>query len=764
MKALKHVSIMLLACFALLACGGGGSIERNDTSVPTVPQPTAPDPDTPATPTLTYSVTLSITDTNGGAANQLGETSPLVVTAQVLDQDGNPGVDKLVTFGFSVQGIASFDNDTGTGLTDAQGLTQIGLLVGELSGDGLVTAVSENSEQASVGFRSLGIQQQQSTPAFLRLFTSSAQIASSGSDEVELIAEVKNAQNILLAGVDVSFSADNGASLEIVNSVTREDGTARALLRTTNNQQNRQIVASVVSGVLSDSVDVSVVGTEVNISGASSVIVNDSAPYTIQLADSNGQGIANQVVNVTASTGVIDNPSPITGPTGQVSVNYTSSQSGPVQISASSLSATNTIDVAVQEDDFSFSQLPNESIPVGVDSSDEGAQLTIRWFKDGVPFANGNVLITTSRGVLTQSESQTDAQGLASFTIKSESAGPASISAIGTDSTGEQVTSRATVEFIATSVNSIFVDASPDLIGPESQESNITAILRDERGNLVKGKRVDFTLLDSSGGRIEPNSAITDSNGIASITYYSNAVSVEDGVTIQAEADGISAQTQITVGDRAFDISIGTGNIIELPDNATYLKEFAVFVSDSVGRPVEDIQLTVSSTPVKFSNGGFYLKGFWELDTVDNRWFSTITAVCANEDVDANGSLEPSEDLNGNGALDEGEDRNGNGLLDLGEDTNGDGELTPGIIGTIGFRDGIARTNAAGQATIELRYPREFGAWAQVQISVFGQSTGSEAIGSQVFSLGVAGVDLSDPNNPPPANPFGFSSSCSNAN
>lgn len=744
MYKIRQSFLLIFVGLCLVACGGGGSLERNESNAPTPPEP-AP------TPTASYTIALQISDQSGSDTNIVGEGSPLIITASVTDQDGNVAPDRLVSFSFSVVGLANFNNDTGTALTNSQGVATIGLVVAQQSGDGLVNANTDNATQAQIGFRSEGIQQAQSAPASLRLFASATQLASSGTDQVELIAEVKNAQNVLLSGVEVSFSADNNASLEIVDVQTRDDGTARAFLKTTNNQENRQITAIATTETLDDEaeVKVNVVGTEVNISGASSVIISDQVPYTILVADSNGKGIANQRVEITSTIGEVDNSTPTTGATGQVTINFSSAQSGVGTITARALNALGNISVSVQEDDFSFSQLPEQAIPVVNEIDDEGSALVgVTWFKDGAPFVGGSVTVTTSRGIVTSPTMMTDLNGFVSFEVKSTTAGPATLSAVGTDSEGNEVTSRASFEFVATNVQAIFIDASPDLIGPEAEQSNISAIVTDPNGNLVKDKTVNFSLIDSSGGKIEPNSAITDSNGIASVTYTSNGVSVEDGVVILAESDGVTNQTELTVGARAFDISMGTGNLIQSPDSSTYLKEFAVFVSDSVGRPVEDIELTASVTPIKFSQGGVYRKGFWLRDEDAQIWFidnsptSTTSILCDNEDINGNGSIDvdPEDPTNT-------------------EDLDGNGELTPGIIGTINFKDGISRTDANGQATLEYRFPRAFGGWLEMEVSVFGQSSGSESQTSQVYRLEVAVEDLKSENSPP-ASPFGISPIC----
>lgn len=728
MNALIKFLVVCATTLMLFACGGGSeSLSRDGGGVTT----NTPDPD----PVVTYSVAVGIADSQGNASNVVGEGSPLTITATLSATNGGSVNDVLVSFSLSSPELAAFNNDTATALTNADGVAVIGLEVGNQRGDGIVSATIDAGASGTVGFSSTGIQQAQVVPASLELFATQVQMASSGDDKVELIAIVKNEQNVLLEGVVVSFSADAGASIENVLGTTGPDGKASATLTTENNRTNRNITVTASTSSLTDSLVVGVVGTEINVNGANSVIINDQAPITFNLVDSSGIGISGQVLTLSTDVGALDNLSPVTGANGQVTVNFTATTSGQGTISATALNATGSLQMTVQQDDFSFSSLPDADIPLQTDQN-----ISVRWFKNNAAFANGSVTVTTSRGIIATPTVTTDASGIATVSIRSEFAGPASISAIGTDTNGDKVTARANIEFIATQVQSVFVDATPDLIGPEGQTSTISAVVRDPSGNLVKGKVVDFTLIDSSGGSIEPNSATTGSDGIASTVYTSNAVSPEDGVTIQATADSVVGQVDLTVGDRAFDISIGTGNEIGDQDASTYVKEFAVFVSDSVGRPVESASLTASATPIKRVNGGVYTKGYWAWSAVNAVWEPIPTAVCDNEDV------------------------NNNGRLDAGEDINNDGELTPGIIGTISFQNSISQTNAAGQATLELRYPKQFAIWVGVEVSVFGQSSGSEARDSQSLMLPIANSDLTREDNKPPSNPFGASSLCTNSN
>jgi hypothetical protein len=733
-----NVFSMLLLVFILQACGGGGDDAVVRDGAPTNPVTPTPPAD------VTLSIALDIVERDSGVANNLVSSStPLTVIATVTDPDGVAQVDQLVTFTFSVPDLATFDPASGTALTGTDGVATIDLITGQTAGAGLVNVTLESGETAQIGFNSDGPGQTASDePASLELFASSVQLPSSGSDQIELIALVRNEQNILMEGVNVSFSANANAALEIMpgQDVTAADGTARAMLSTGGDPENRQISVTAEVGsanVLTQELIIDVVGTTLNINGPGSVIIDDPAPVTLVLVDSDGSPIPNESLLLTTTSGTLSDTNPTTGATGQVTVNYTVQNAGSAEITASALNATNSITVTAQADDFSLT-LPTDSVPLN-----QATDISVTWLRNGAPFVGGDISFTSSRGVIASSNLVTDANGIASTTIQSSNAGIASISAEGRDANDNVVTARGEINFIATEAATIILDASPDNIGPDGQTSIISAVVRDVNGNLVTGQTVNFSINDVSGGSIAPNTSVTDSNGIASTVYTSNSVSSEDAVIINAEVASnasVNDMVTLTVGNRAFDIVIGTGREIQLPDPSSYLKEFAVFVSDSAGRPVENVDLTVSGTPVRFTQGGTYRKGIWVFNTDADVFEAIVTAICPNEDI------------------------NGNGLLDAGEDTNGDGTLTPGIVSTIAFANGQSATDANGQAIVELRYPREFGPWTDIQVSVFGQSAGTESQDNQNFELVVAAEDVSDEASPPPANPFGQGMLCTDTN
>jgi hypothetical protein len=284
MKIAKLIFIFIASIALLTACGGSGEpLSRGQGSPTGIPGGLTPQ---------AMTIAMSIVDQDGNEQTQLTEGAPLNINTRVLDSDGNPVAGQVVSYTLNQNDLAVFNNDTATGLTNSDGIATIQMTVGTISGSGIVTASLENVASVVLGFTSLGTLQ--ATPSSIELFANAVQLASSGGDEIELIAVVKNEKNILLPDIDVTFSVDENASLSNIDPQTGLDGTARAILTTQNNKQNRVITVIATSAALSQQLQINVVGTEVNINGASSVIINDSSPITIVLSDSDGNGIANR--------------------------------------------------------------------------------------------------------------------------------------------------------------------------------------------------------------------------------------------------------------------------------------------------------------------------------------------------------------------------------------------------------------------------------------------------------------------------------------
>ncbi|WP_440873937.1 Ig-like domain-containing protein [Thalassotalea sp. PLHSN55] len=685
--------------------------------------------------------------------------SPATITATV-SQAGIPLQGELVRFDIDNTDLAYFSPSTGTALTDADGVALLTLHAGELAGSGRVRAGLEDGVVLdTIFFTSAGDGNSNSEPTAdqISLFADSQQIASSGSQEILLTAVAKDENNNLLENIEVSFLASSG-DLEAVTTTTGADGKATVILKTQTDPSNRVITASAANGSVSDTIQVQVVGTTVQLNGSSALALNDSNAFIVKLLDSDGNGINNTDIQLSLSNestatpvGAVSNitiPTTVTTDfTGQAIFDVIGTSGGTNTIIADALGASVEHNVSVQADSFLFSSFNNGNgttiNPTGNDAPDvllsDTATVTLTWQRSGVNVPDGtSVSFTATRGALSSS-SGTTVNGQVSTTLTSSNAGKSLVTFTGID--GDVVlNNQLEFEFVAETADSLIAQVSPASIGPSGQTSTVSVVVRDADGNLVKNKTVDFKLTDITNGEISPASAVTDSNGQASTVYTSNTVSAKDGVSIEASVRDTSVNDTVTltVADRELFISLGTGNSIIEHNATTYNKQYTIFVVDADSNPVENVELTVSAVP-----NNFY-KGYW-VPIYDGEDFVTWAAnrliSCPNEDL------------------------NEDGILDAGEDINGDGELTPENVVSI---IGDTTTDENGQVVIDILYAESFAQWVDINLIARAQVTGTESSTHVLFTLPVLAEDvLNEDITPPVANvglssPFGSTADCTN--
>ena len=691
----------------------------------------------------------------------VSDSTPITVSASVM-KGSTPIAGELVSFIINDEELAFFSPENGAVKTNSDGIAEVTLHAGSKEGGGIIQAraiidtreVTETIAFDSAGDGNTGDETKVQT---VSLFASSQQIASSGADQVTLTAIVKDIDNNLIEGATVSFSSTSG-SIEHDGSPTGVDGKVTAKLSTEAEPESRIIEITAMSDLISDSVNVQVVGTTVSLTGSSSLAINDSNTYIVNVLDSDGNPIGNEEVSLSLSNQSTESPAGdvaeislpatvTTDFTGQATVNVTGTTGGTNSIVASALGVSSTRDVAVQADSFLFTLFDNNN-GSQVDPSNtliipdvllsKSAAVTLTWTRSGALVPDGTVVnFTTTRGVLV-ADSGTISNGKVTATVSSTNAGKALVTFSGVD--GDiALNNQLEFEFVAETVETVVAQASPSSIGPSGETSTISVVVKDENGNLVKNKTVDFTLTDTNGGSIFPASAVTDSNGSASTVYTSNTVSAENGVSVLASVEGKSDTVTLTVADRELFIALGTGNELLEFDETTYNKKYTVFVTDVDSTPIENATITISAIPTTFH------KGVWGHVLDENGdfevWAAFHSISCANEDL------------------------NGDGILDVGEDTNGDTMLTPGNVVSA---SGEVVTDEQGRAVIDILYPQSFAQWIDIQLIASTKVTGTESSSQATFTLPVSADDVKDEfNTPPVANtnlrsPFGGQANCSN--
>ena len=570
------------------------------------------------------------------------------------------------------------------------------------------------------------------TISSITLLTSSPQVGSSGSTPVNITAIVKDGGNLVQEGIPVIFSADSG-SLQITQSETDAAGIATATLAPGGDFTNRTINISATTGEVSQSTTVNVAGTTLSISGENTVTIGDTTQLTIVLTDSDGDPINGKTVAVTSANGNTLSASSLdTNSNGQVTVTVTAVAAGNDTISVSAQGATSTHSLSISGDQFQITTPPvDQEINLGAAQT-----ITARWQISGVAQAGQTINFTSTRGTLSANTAVTNASGDATVTITSNNAGPATITAF---VSGGPSTSKA-VEFVATSAASIELQANPATIGSNdgsqavTQQSTITATVRDSNNNLVKGKVIRFSITqDNSGGSLTTATSTTDSLGKASTTYVSSAASTAlNGVTLRAEVEDtptVNTTVNLTVAKSELFVILGTGNTVISVDDTKYNKPYSVLVTDAAGNAVEGAEVSISINPVEYYKGTRVYGGV--------SWGPVISAgPCVNEDV------------------------NENGILDPGEDTNGNSKLDPGNVVSAPAEPVV--TGSDGSAQFDLVYAEDFADWTTVKLTATDEVSGTEATHTVIFTLPVSANDVSNENIAPPGliSPFGTAGTC----
>jgi len=716
----KFFSIAALSAFTMLlaACGGNsfsgsGNSGGGSTTGGTV-------------------ATLAVTsDTASIPAD--GSTSANIT---VVAKDANSAVvsGKTITFTASAGTIT-----TTQATTDATGTAKATLAAGSAAAGSTITVTATSG--SVTGQTSVGVAV---TNQSLALQTDMPQIPSNNSKAATITALVRDGNNNFVKGVTVAFTSDSGG-LAVTQAVTDANGAAIAKLSTPNDPSNRNITVTASLGNQSGKIVIPVVGTNLSVSGPTSLVLGSSGTYNISLTDSAGTGIPATTVAIASTAGTPSVTSVTTDASGHATFTVMAATAGTDSVSVTAVGMTSQQAVSVSGQNFAFSA-PADGTSVNLGTPQT---LTVTWASNNVPQAGQTINFAATRGTLSAATAVTDGSGSASVSIQSTTSGPSVVSA---SSVAGDVQANLTVDFKAVTAASMDIQPSPATI-PASGQSTISAIVRDAANNLVEGKVVNFALTDTTGGTLSVASAVTDVQGRAQTVYKASTTpSGANGVKIDATVQGtaVTGTAHITVGGQTVFLSLGTG--IQLGENASktqFQEPWVVNAVDSAGNPVGGIVVTLTL------HSTYYNKGSWFNTGSKWLWDYTTAAPVAGKVTIAYPGC-PNEDLNLNGVLDPGEDTSGTG--------NGDGKLTPGDVAFAVPGTVTTATSGTdlGSATFSVNYPENYAEWVTTTLTATATVQGTETSASTTFQLPMLAsyVQNTTQDVPGRVSPFGQATSC----
>ncbi|UGQ46778.1 beta strand repeat-containing protein [Massilia endophytica] len=721
------------ACAGLLAaCGGGGGSAG-----------TGPGGVTPAPKVASVLLTASAASMPSSGL----DGTEVTLTAVVKDSGNNVLPNQTVSFTADSGNVSNT-----TRVTDANGVVTEKL---STKGNATPRTITVRASAGGVNSNDIKVNVVAGSQS-LTLTTDSGTLQSSGAagSEVTVTALVKDSNNTVMPNVKVTLSADSG-SLTAGTRITDATGRVTEKLSTGNDARSRTIkVTAAIAGVEPVTTLVSVVGTQLQINASSAVSVGTSTDVTVKLVDSAGNPLNGKAVTYSATRNQLSvkgGGAAVTNSAGQLTLSYAAASAGSDTVTVSAMGETASAAISVSNANFTVAVVNGSGVAQPLATINQCHPVAIHSDVGGTPLG-GTVSVSSSRGTVYSDASCASpltvalplVSGNATAYVMATSPGLATLTAT---TTANNATAQGQVEFVAalSATATISVQADPSVVGANaagstSQQAAIRAVVRDgtPANNLVKNAPVAFTIVsDPTGGTLtQPAVVITGSDGSATVSYIAGtSSSAVNGVQIRAQIQGgsnASAVASLTVGQKALFISAGTGNTVATPDTTTYRVDYTVLVTDAAGNAKSGVNVTASVRPRTYS------KGIFVYADPDGPWVQQPTATCLNEDLDGNGILGPSEDVNGNGRLD------------------------PGIPVTV---TSTGTTDASGRAIVSLTYARDRAYWVAVDLTITGQTAGTEARYVGYSVLPGLGADYTSKNTTPPGvrSPYGILAGCSNA-
>lgn len=595
------------------------------------------------------------------------------------------------------------------------------------------------------------------------LLTSSTQLPSGASDPddgIELTAIARDAGGTVVEGAEISFGANPGGTLQVLDSETTEAGRASAILTTPGNARNRSITVTASGGGAQSSQTVEVVGTRLEISGPQAIRPQASESFELRLVDSAGEGISGERIDISSANGnTVSHATRDTDANGRAEVTVTATTPGEDTLSFEGFGLNEEASFLTSRFQIEFLD-PEENLEA---SFQDVVDIEVEISEQGSPAAGEKVDFSATRGDLSALSGQTDAQGRARVTLSSQSsdgAGPVLITAKGPEG-GESVERSLQIELVSTSPESITIQPEPATLSRD-EESVITARVTDADGNPVKNQTVRFSLADTSAGGLSTGIATTDIQGVARTTYQpGDSGSGSESVIVTAsigDPEIASDQAELTVRAAPLFIVLGSDNqISKNGEDATYSKVYNAIITDAAGNPPpENTEFRLTLRSLEYQKGA-YIRGA-------ERWIQVPT-VDGNDPFFGTPNPDPAVDFGpyfGEGPFGcRSEDPLGTGDLNRSDDYNGNGNIDPPAVASA---PNTAEIDENGVASFELRWAQSVAQWVLVRLSVTARVDGTESTRRLDFTLSVAAEDVNDLDVTPPnvTSPFGTASECVN--
>lgn len=789
-----HLTALALS-LALVGCGGGGGSDDGVDSVKPGLEGNNNQGGNQGGETPTENQSYDINLTSNQSTLGLERGSKATIKARIIDKDNGVAGGQQVTFKITSPKLTGvFSTDAAVVTTDESGVATINLEVfNQLTNEQVqyltqtgveIIAKIGNSEESLVLKGSSDISNSDKESVYDIYVSKSKNELQTGSDKMVLTIRVTDKAGGIKPNVPVNLALVDpkkyGLSFDTSSSLkTNKQGLVTVGVIQNNEGLSSQIdhessvVVTVDDGeneVTSQSIPIGVSGTEVvDIQTSSTTLGDDAVDISGRLMNGSGGYVSEMPI-------VLYNADKIV-------IEATTDSNGRFEFKG--VQSDNLIETDGSYN-FDLKLNPNsevnqtitdivtlkvkQSSPIDVQVTDivtnELGLVTVT-VVDG---AGRKIRVSSTKGLFDSSntsinEKVLDSEGIATFYIKSSVPGEANIETSLYKAGSETIIAETTLKnlnFVSINPKTLIIQAGNRVIGINSSVE-VEAKVFDGNDAPVANASVKFNVVkDGSGGQISKGIAKTDINGIAKVTYTSGGnPTASEGVEITAEVlsvtynavndDDIVEKTiypqlytrteKLTVKTTATTIGFGLADKASSGSrNVYYYRNGSIFVTDNTGQPAANKAVTVAFRP------DLYLQGSWSFEKPN--WVQYAN-VCVNED------------------------RNFNGILDSNEDDNQNGQLEPGYVATILVDDvevagnnGVYEltTNDKGTVDFEIRYPKQYAEWFNMDMTVGTTVDGSESTQMREVNFPVVKSDINDEDQTRPNrySPFGLITKCKN--
>lgn len=488
------------------------------------------------------SVSLLTSDKTQATANGMDS---ITYTATVTDAQGNAVSGATVSWSAD-NGDAKLSATQTTSGTD--GTSQI--TVTSVKSGGVVVS-AQTSEATAKHADSVTFVADPSTAQVSSMSSDKTSALANGADAITVSATITDANDNLLSGSDVSWSAtaqdasSAKGKLSVDSSKTDASGVAKVQLTATDVAKFTVMASDNGSSQslkdLSYTADSSTAQVYSLTADKTTNIVadKDTVTLTALVVDAQQHPVAGATVNWRSSEpdSNLSANSSVTGNDGTTTVTFTSLKAGNIDVTAASggSSKVQTLQVI---GNVATAKVTGITADKTQEVADGKAEIT---WTAAVTDANGNVLTGTTlnwsaslSGVtLTPTSSDTDANGNATTKGTSLKAGDVKVTATPVTNSNGKKTDGAT-KFVGDAKTAKLTSLSPSKtkVGINTGGVVYTAVVKDVNSNIVSGVSVAWT---TNLNKLSANTSTTDSSGNAKITLDGTTLGV---ATVTAKANG----------------------------------------------------------------------------------------------------------------------------------------------------------------------------------------------------------------------------------